>query len=56
MATPSRITTAAELEQMTPAERDAHFAASIMRDPADLPTALVNKARERLTQRITAKR
>lgn len=56
MRTSSEITTAAELEQMTPAERDAHFDASIVRDPADLPTDLVKRARERLTQRITTKR
>jgi hypothetical protein len=32
-----RVITAAELEQMTPAERDATFRDSIVRDLADVP-------------------
>ena len=49
-----RITTAAELERMSPAERDAHFEASIITDLDAAPhgvKALVERARRRHTAR-----
>lgn len=47
-----RITTAAELEQMTPAERHAHFEASIIRNLDDAPPELLARARARVEQHI----
>ena len=49
-----RITTADELERMSPAERDAHFEASIITDLDAAPLgvkALVERARRRHTTR-----
>jgi hypothetical protein len=47
-----RVITAAELERLTPAERDAAFNASIVWDLADAPPALVDRARARVEERI----
>jgi hypothetical protein len=49
----SRIWTAAELEQMSPAERKAIFDASIVKDLADAPPDFVARVRSRV-ERIIA--
>jgi hypothetical protein len=50
------ITTAAQLEKMTPAERQAHFEASIVWEPDSISdpqiAALVERSRQRTLQRI----
>ena len=46
--------TAAELEQMTPAERSAAFEAGIVWDLEDAPEALVTRARQWVEARIAA--
>ena len=47
-----RIWSAAELEQMTPAERDAIFEASIITDLNDAPPELLERTRSRVEQII----
>ena len=46
--------TAAELERMTPAERDAIFQAGLSFDPADAPPHLLERARRKAEERIAA--
>jgi len=46
-----KVTAAAELDLMTPAERQAHFEASIVRDLSDLPEPVLNRIRDRLQAR-----
>ncbi len=46
------VVTAAELEQMSPAERHAVFEASIVTDLHDAPQGLVERARARAEQHI----
>ncbi len=48
-----KIWTAAELEQMTPAEQDAVFQASIVRDLAEVPDEFLERIRSRANERIT---
>ncbi len=48
-----KIWTAAELEQMTPAEQDAVFEASIVRDLAEVPDGFLDRIRSRANDRIT---
>jgi hypothetical protein len=50
---PRRIVTAAELEGMTPAERDAHFEASIVRDLSKVSPEFLARVRERVERRAT---
>lgn len=47
-----RVLTAAKLEKMTPAERDAHLRASIVRDLDEAPQHLVERARRQVERRI----
>jgi hypothetical protein len=47
-----RTISAAELEQMTPAERSAAFEASIVWDLEDAPASLVTRARQWVEERI----
>lgn len=47
-----KVITAAEFEQMTAAERDAAFAASIVWELDQAPSDLVARARARIEQRI----
>lgn len=47
-----KLVTAAELERMSPAERDAAFEASIVWDLTDAPPELVARARARVEARI----
>jgi hypothetical protein len=47
-----KIWSAAELEQMTPAERDAIFEASIITDLNDAPPELLQRTRRRVEQII----
>ncbi len=47
-----KIWSAAELEQMTPAERDAIFEASIITDLNDAPPELLERTRRRVEQII----
>ena len=49
-----KIWTAAELEKMTPAERSAISQASVVRDLADAPQHLVERARRFVEARIAA--
>ena len=49
-----KLITAAELEQMTPAERSAAFEAGIVWDLEDAPEALVTRARQWVEARIAA--
>lgn len=53
-----KVTTAAELENMTPAERRAHFEASIAWDPDNVDDprvkALLERSRQRTQARIEA--
>jgi hypothetical protein len=46
-----RIVTADELEGMTPAEQDAHFEASIVRDLSTVSPAFLARVRERVEKR-----
>lgn len=48
----SKIWTAAELERMTPAERQAIFDASIVTDLDDAPADLVSRARAKVERLI----
>jgi len=50
----SRVHTAAELEQLTPAERQALFDASIVTDLANAPADLVEQARAHVAERIAS--
>jgi hypothetical protein len=47
-----KVWTAAELEAMAPAEVDALFEASIIRDVADAPQELLARTRSRIVHRI----
>ena len=47
-----KVLTAAELEVMAPAEVDALFEASIIRDVADAPQELLARTRARILRRI----
>ena len=47
-----KVWTAAELEAMTPAEVDALFEASIIRELADAPQELLARTRARILRRI----
>ena len=47
-----RVWTAAELEQLSPAEQDAIFAAGIVRDLADVPPEFLARVRVRLEDHI----
>lgn len=47
-----QVVTAAELEAMSPAERAAHFEASIVRDLDQVPPHLLASARENAERRI----
>jgi hypothetical protein len=49
-----RVITAAELEQMTPAERSAAFEAGIVWDLEDAPEELVTRSRQWVEARIAA--
>jgi hypothetical protein len=49
---PRRIVTAADLERMTPAERDAHFEASIVRDLSKVSPEFLARVRERVERRV----
>ena len=49
---PENVVTAAELEEMSPAERRALFEASIVTNLDDAPQELVERARARVEQRI----
>jgi len=49
-----KVTTAAELERMTMADREAHLEASIELDLANVPDAFLAKVRSRLQARIDA--
>ena len=47
-----KVWTAAELEQLSPAEQDAIFAAGIVRDLADVPPDFLARVRTRLEDHI----
>jgi hypothetical protein len=47
-----RVWTAAELEGRTPAEQDELFAASLIRDPAEVPPDFIERVRQRARRRI----
>lgn len=47
----SKIWTAQELEQMTPAERQALFDASIVRDLDEVPTEFLDRIRTKVLER-----
>jgi hypothetical protein len=47
-----RIVTAAELEQMTPAEQQAVFDASVVTDVSQVPPEFLSRIRSRLEQHI----
>jgi hypothetical protein len=49
-----KVWTAAELEEMTPAEVDALFEASIVRDLDDVPPEFLARVRARVQGRIEA--
>lgn len=49
-----RIWTAAELEALTPNERDAIVRAGFITDPDDIPTGLTERARQKADIRIAA--
>ncbi len=49
-----RIWSAAELEALTPDERAATIRAGFVSDPDDVPTALVDRARQKADARIAA--
>lgn len=46
------VTTAAELEAMTPPQRQAHFEASIVRDLSQVPAEFLDRLRARVQDRI----
>ncbi len=47
-----KVWTAAELEQLSPAEQDAIFTAGIVRDLADVPPEFLARVRARLEDHI----
>ena len=47
-----KVWTAEELGSLTPAEQDELFAASLIRDPARMPQAFIERIRQRARQRI----
>ena len=47
-----KVWTAAELEQLSPAEQDAIFTAGIVRDLADVPQEFLARVRARLEDHI----
>jgi hypothetical protein len=47
-----RIWTAAELERMSPAEQDAIFQASLVRDLDDVPPEFLDRVRANVNRRI----
>ena len=47
-----RIVRAEDLEQMSPAEREAVFAAAIQWDPADTPVEFLDRVRDRIAPRL----
>lgn len=49
-----KVTTAADLERMSPAERQAHLDRSIVRDIDDVPEEFMDRVRSRLQDRIAA--
>ena len=49
-----RVWTAVELEQLSPAEQDAIFAAGIVRDLADVPPEFLTRVRARLEDHIAS--
>ncbi len=49
-----RIWTAAELEQLTPDERDRVIRAGFVTDPAKVPAEVVERARRKADARIAA--
>lgn len=49
-----RIWTAAELEQLTPDERDRVIRAGFVTDPAKIPAAVIERARRKADARISA--
>jgi hypothetical protein len=54
-----RVVTAAELDEMTPAERQASFKASIIRDLADVPPEyqhVIDEQRRRVLEREARRR
>lgn len=54
---PRKVWTAAELDEMTPAEVDALFQASIVRDLDEVPPEFLARVRARVQERIdTAER
>jgi hypothetical protein len=51
---PRKVWTAAELDEMTPAEVDVLFEASIVRDLDDVPPEFLARVRARVQERIDA--
>ena len=49
-----KVSTAAELEKMTPAEQDEVFVASVVTDLSTVPPAFLAKVRDRVEQRVEA--
>jgi hypothetical protein len=49
---PGKVMTAAELEQMSPAEQQAHFDASVVTDLDQVPAEFLERVRRRLEQHI----
>jgi len=49
-----KVTTAEELERMTPAERQAHFDASVVTDLSQVRPEFLARVRTRLERRIAA--
>lgn len=47
-----KVVTAAELERMSPAERQAHFDASVVTDLSQVPAGYLEVIRTRLIERI----
>ncbi len=47
-----KVVTAAELEQMTPAEQQAVFDASVVSDLSQVPSEFLSRVRSRLEQHI----
>lgn len=48
-----RVWTAAEMEQLSPAEQDAIFAAGIVRDLADAPPEFLGRVRARFEEHLS---
>jgi hypothetical protein len=49
-----KVCTAEELERMTPAERDAHFDASLVTNLDEVPEVFLERVRARLEEHIAA--